>query len=365
MADDSIKLSETCFDSYAPYASEELEAYFKSTKDLHFVGLPNKYSINSMTRMQGNRYLMLAYNGDAFKSDSYCVDIDTLKAERLEMKTDAITTSSCFVQGQYILLVRHYGPLIILKDLEEIGQIEFNIKHEHCKNNQLIRGRHSQQAGHSVYVMDNDARLYRIEWKDIKDGKYRKTMVKSNVKQFYVDILLGLATLNLNNTLSLPSDTVVELKAKVDTQATWTIVTLIAECWIVCGDRDLKSDDYAIMASISRQNKVRSTLKLKLTSNGYKNQYDSREFAGIYSLHQAYVRGRRGIMLAIERDGCCHLISVAYGRMSKLQSIDSIVNVDVVEDERYRIVNCVTTTGARGVFIVSGLFWTRRISLKL
>ena len=175
----------------------------------------------------------------------------------------------------------------------------------------------------------------------------------------------GLASLNIRDTLSLPSDTEVDLKAKVDFNATWTIVTCVAECWIACGDRDLEHDGHAIMASVSNKGNIRSTLKLKLTSNGYNNLNNFRKFAGIYSIHQAYVRGRRGIILAIERDGCCHLISVAYGCLSKLQSIESIVNVDLVEYNGMHIVSSVTATGTKGEFIAGGVGWTKRIILKL
>ena len=189
--------------------------------------------------------------------------------------------------------------------------------------------------------------------------------MKSNVKNFYVDRRLGLATLNLDHTLSLPSLNEVELKAKVDSKAKWTIVIYIAKFWIVSGDLDLCRDGQAIMAIISKKGDVRFKLKLKMTSNGYMREDGIIEFAGVYSLNQVYARGRRGIMLAIERDGCCHLISVAYGRMSKLQSIDSIVNVDVNKYKDHRIVTSVIYTGTKDEFIASGYRWSKRITLKL
>ena len=210
--------------------------------------------------------------------------------------------------------------------------------------------------------MDKYADLYRIDWQDITDGKYCKTLVKSKVKRFYVDKGLGLATVNIDGTLNLAIEAEVDLRVNVDSKAEWTILTCIAKFWIVSGDRDIEG--MAIMVSISKKGDIRSIFKLKLTSNGYKNRQNL-EYAGIYSLHQAYVRGRRGIMLAIERDGCCHLISVAYGRLSKLQSIDSIVNVDVVKDEWYRVVMSVTATGTEGEFIIGGIYWTKRITLRL
>ena len=345
----------TC--SYAHLRSFELKAYFKATIDMHFDGLPNKYSNHSMTRMQGSRYLMHAQNIATLADEAYCVDVDSLTAERLVLDIEDV--SGCFIEGEYMLVVRYDNPMAISRDLKEIGQIESNAKYEHCKNGFTKRGRNAQQADRSIYFLDKHACLCRIEWQNIEVGKYCKTMMKSNVRHFYVDKELGLATLNLDHTLSLPCLIVVDLKAKIDSEAKWNIVTYIATYRIVCGDRDI--DGQAIMASISRHGVVISTLRFKLTSNGYKIDM----FAGIYSLHQAYTRGRRGIMLAIERDGCCHLISVANGRMSKLQSIASIVNVDRNENKSEWIVTSVTATGSEGEFIVGGYGWTKRISLKL
>ena len=368
---------------------KKLKATFKATKDLHLKGLPNRYHTNSMTRMQGNRYLMDATELGVMNScisDGYCVDLDTMTAKSLFGLNARYGINNIFVDGEYVLRVRGDGPINIVRGLKVIGQIEFDVKYEICKNGNEVRGRYAQHVGHSVYVLDRDARLYRIEWQDIKDGKYRKTLVKENVENFYVDKGIGLATLNKNDslnmddtlnidgglnkddtldaghTLTLPSDTVVNLKAKVDSKAAWTIVTCIAKCWIICGEH--YHDGHAILASISNKGDIRSILKHKLTSNGYVNN-DGSKYAGIYSLHNVFTRGRRGIMLAIERDGCCHLISVAYGRLSKLQSIDSIVNVDVVEDERDRIVMSVTATTTEGEFIAGGFGWNRLISLKL
>ena len=360
-ADDRYKLENMLLRSYLHFRYFKLKARFKATKDLHFEGLPKHYSNNSMTRMQGSRYLMHVYNCHTEGLESYCCDVGTLTAERLEVN-NRFGSRSCFVDGQYMLVVRYNNPMTIFRGLIEIGQIKFNAKYEFCKNDHFLYGRYAQHIGHSVYAMENGASLYRIEWQDIKDGKYVKTLVKEDVNSFYVDRRLGLATLNTSNSLTLPNGTVVDLKAKVDSKATWTLVTCIAEYWIACGDRDLDIDSHAILASVDKQGRVRSKLTLKLTSNGYKKR-DGVMFAGIFSLQNVFITGRRGIMLAIERDGCCHLISVTYGRMSKLQSIASI---DVAGSyERNRIVLSVTTTGTKGEFIAGGENWTRRIRLKL
>ena len=350
MINDPFKLERFLISSYAHLRTLKLKAYFKRIEDLHFYGLPYEYESQSLTRIKGSQYLMHVFNFLTRYTESYSVDIDTLKAEKLELGIYDI--NNCYIEGEYMVLVKYNQPMAIFRSLQVIGEIEFDCKHERCKSIQLIRGRSAQQAGHSVYAVDKFACLYRIKWQDIKDGKYCKTLVKTNVKHFYVDGELGLAIVNMDDTLSLASNSKVNLKAKVDSEAKWTIVTSIAKYWIVCGD--LESEGHTIMASISRQGYVRSILNLKLTSNGYINDKDGTEYSGIFTLHQAYIRGRRGIMLAIERDGCCHLMSVAYGRISKLQSIDSIVNVDMIEYESERIVLCVTVTRTKGEFIAGG-----------
>ena len=121
-----------------------------------------------------------------------------------------------------------------------------------------IRGRYELQVGQTVYAVDDDNDLYRIEWRDIKDGYYRRSLVKSNVENFYVDSLLGMATVNVDLSLSLDSGTEVDLRQKVESQAKWTIVTCVAKCWIVSGDLD----GQAIIASITKRSALpQSTTK--------------------------------------------------------------------------------------------------------
>ena len=355
-ADDSsspLRLENTLIRSYAHFRSFKLlNASFKDTKYLNFEGMLDHYINCSMTKMQGSQYLMDANHGRL-----YCVDIDSLKAERLQLDMEMIT--NCFIEGEYMLLVRFNKPMLILRDRQVIGQIEITVKHEICKNGSSIHGRYAQRIGQSVYAVGKGGGLYRIEWQDIKNSKYRKKQVKSNAEGFYVDKRLGFTTLHFDNTLSLASTTIVDLRQKVDPNAKWTIVTCIAKYWVVSGD----FGDQSSIESITNKGDVRSTLKLKLTSNGHVNSYDI-EHGGIFSLHQVYARGRRSIMMAIERDGCCHLISVVNGRMAMLQSIASIVS-DEIQYKHELIVMSVTATGTEGEFMAGGWNWTKKINLKL
>ena len=105
MAKNRFNLDNMLICSYAHLRSLEFKAYFKASKNLHFDGLPNKYSNLSMTRMHGNRYLMHAYNIETRDIDAYCIDSHTLIAERLDHKIEHIDV--CFVDSQYMLMVRY------------------------------------------------------------------------------------------------------------------------------------------------------------------------------------------------------------------------------------------------------------------
>ena len=117
MVNNHYKLEKILISSSAHFRSLKLKAYFKDTKDLYFDGLPTKYINNSMTRMQGNRYLTNAYDLATRKHVSYWVDVGTMKIERLELDSE-FGTSNCYIEGDYMLLVRFGGQIAILRDLK-------------------------------------------------------------------------------------------------------------------------------------------------------------------------------------------------------------------------------------------------------
>ena len=344
---DKSGLEEICIESHVPVKSETPKAYLKDIKNLQFNGMPDDYINCYMARTQDSEYLM---NAGAHLGCSL-VDMKSLTANKAEIgMSNAIGTHiniginnfmNCFINGEYMLVLRDFNGMVILRGLEYIGQIQFDTKNVNCKNLEFIYGRYAQDAGQAVYAVDTYRRLYRIEWQDIKDGKYQKTLVESNVENFYVDRRLGLATVGLDSCLSLASGVEIDLLTKIDSKVEWTNVTCISKYWVVSGDFDLDRDGCAIISSINKQGDIRSTLKLKLTSKGNikrrsEDEEESMEvvivrFAGIYALQKVYVKAMIGIMMAIEREGCCHLISVDFGRLSILQSIDSIVPLDMVE----------------------------------
>ena len=116
MANNPYKLENMLLSSSAHFRSVELKAMFKDTKDLYFKGFPKEYSTNSMTRMQGNRYLLDVRNCGTDMNEPYCVDLNSMTAENLELNAPYCIKSS-FVDGEYMLLVRGGGPMFIFRDL--------------------------------------------------------------------------------------------------------------------------------------------------------------------------------------------------------------------------------------------------------
>ena len=281
-ANQEFGLEEVCFESHAPVKSDiPSKACFKDIKDLEFEGMPDKYTSCYMARMQGSRYLL---NVDA-GSDCYIVDTNTLSAKKAHIGNHIRDLANCFIDAEYMLLVGFSDKMAIFRGLRYIGQIEFQAKAEGCKNDAAIYGRYVQQVGQTVYAVDDDGGLYRIEWKDILKCIDHKELIKRDVENLHVDKILGMAIIDRFGTLYLDNEVEVDLK-KVNTEAKWTIVTCISKCWIVSGDHK----DKTVMANISKKGDIRSTLKLKLTSNGYKN-WDGRKYTGIYALRKVYVTG--------------------------------------------------------------------------
>ena len=377
--DDMFKLLETCIDSYAPVKSD-ISACFQSITKQHITGKKDFYTIYSMARLEGSMFIMNSgAEGDSYGNNgNNILNIKTMTAYRLAARFRKLY--AYFNSGLLSLVLEDVRPFVILGgQSQKIGEIDFRARQEVCKNDQKIRGRYEKQVGQTIYAVDYYRSLYLIEWQDIRDSKYQKILIKIDVENFYVDEQIGLAIINIDGTLSLPDGTRVNLKKNADPKAQWTLLTNIAKYWIVSGDLDNQS----VIASIDKNGKFKSRLKINLTSNGHLDYHDGHKFAGIFTLHQAYARGRRGIMMVIERDGCCHLISVMYGRMAMLQSIDSIVMprsipVEILEDqdeeERFdgismytqqNIVHFVTDTGIEGEFVAGGHSWTKKKRVKL
>ena len=205
-------LEEGCIESHAPVKSEILKACFMDIKDLEFAGMPDGYANCNMARMQGSQYLMNTCDNRFF------VDIDSLTSKKADIGYDISDLVNCFINREYMLVERLFGEIVILRDLQYIGKIEFQAKEVYCKNKAVIYGRYAQQVGKTVYALDDDGSLYRIEWQDIKEGKYQKTLLESDVENIYVDKILGMAIVDTVGILYLDNEVEVDL-TKVNTEA--------------------------------------------------------------------------------------------------------------------------------------------------
>ena len=159
-----------------------------------------------MTRLNGSQYLMIA------DYDSYFVAIDSLTAKLADIADDDLGNfSQCFVEGEYMLLVDFFYGMTILRDLQYIGKIEFRPNYEVPRRDEPIYRRYAQQVGQTVYVVDHNGFLYRIAWQDIKEGKYEKKLIRSDLMNFFVDKILGIAILDIVGTLYLDDEVELDL----------------------------------------------------------------------------------------------------------------------------------------------------------
>lgn len=81
----------------------------------------------------------------------------------------------------------------------------------------------------------------------------------------------------------------------------------------------------------------------------------------------AYNRHDRCVMLAIEREGACHIVSMAnHGGLCLMRSIASVFDSGfVTEPQTERIVMSASCTDREGELIVAGWKFVRKICLKL
>ena len=107
-ANDHVTLENTLISSHGHFRSIKLRSSFKVIDDLRFDGMPDDYVNFSMTRMRGSQYLV-----DVDFYGAYWIDIDTLAADRLEL--DLHNVINCFIDGEYMLVVRYYQPMTIYR----------------------------------------------------------------------------------------------------------------------------------------------------------------------------------------------------------------------------------------------------------
>ena len=144
---------------------------------------------------------------------------------------------------------------------------------------------------------------------------------------------------------------------QVDGDAMWSAVIRSANRWITCGDKN--GDRRSTIASIDDRGLVISSMSIRTTAA------NDRTF--INYLKTAIVTGDRGIILAMERSACCHLISMtASGRLHLIESMPSIRRLDVMyPGDAWKIIESMAESDVEGQYIVAGYMWIKKLTVRL
>ena len=179
------------------------------------------------------------------------------------------------------------------------AELDVIVKKQICKNGWYKANRFIQHRGDDIFYVDDKNKMATLKWSDIEAGKYKAIhVVDNNVKDFSMS-KYGVGVLQIDGKVKMMSQLEFDLKA-VDDKAMWTNLDRVAKHWIVTGSQD----DTAILASVGHCGLFRSSLEIQMTSN----YFDPTDPPEMYSLRTAFVQSGKAFILAIERDGFCHLI---------------------------------------------------------
>ena len=321
-------------------------------------GMPSEYDIRSMTHIDGSRYLMNVHDCDASTSTICNADINTASVTSI-VKHDWAT--NIVARDNIIVMFKcNYNAAVLDSRRMKIPVREIGIK---CRYRYVsgwcIADKWCQQLNDDIYIIDNRDRLQRISWQDIKAGRYtRHSVVDSNVEDFYMHDQ-GNAILKTTGTLVLNAGRhSVEMHDMHDTFSSvkWSTVIKSADRWIVCGDR---KDSSSTIVSLDDRGVVISSVSI-VTRAAWGDAF-------IKYLKTAIVRRHEAIILAIDVNSCCHLISMtASGHLHTLDSTPTLCRCDIkYPDEWYKQITSMTETDTEGQYIVAGYMWIKKLTVRL
>ena len=228
-----------------------------------------------------------------------------------------------------------------------------------------INDRWCQQRGDDLFVVDIYDNLYSIKWSDIEQDIYDEvTLVSHNVEDFYA-AKHGVGVITTDMHLILPGRTPISLAICLGThnqksnevrdshsKSDWSILVHSGGHWIAGGN--LHGNE--MLASFGRGSRPVSILSI---SSSYRTK--------LHNIINCFERRNRSVIMAQEREGCCHLISkCSRGRLTLLQSIASLVD-DTVDypDLNHKIKSTIWCTENEGEMLIAGYMWMKRLCLKL
>jgi hypothetical protein len=338
--------------AWMPVSKPYLKASVKSITDLKIEGIDGNKYIKHMAKIPGNRYISITYESRSYKHTLDIIDDHLMTAKKLMNTSNAFSVT---INLDLILVSRGNNPISVIRGNQVIGALETTIKCLQCKRGFYINDRWIAQFNDDLFVLNNNNNLYSFKWSDIHAGIYsNKSLVAVQIKHF-LPTDQGVAVLTSLDRLTLPGIFDADLD-ECKTFTDWSIVIKAGKHWIVSGDLD----GQAIIASINGSGKVKSTLNILMTSNGY----DTDEYTSMHSLTIARASKYYHVLLATEVEGCMHMILVnRYGVVSILNKIDNILCPQ--DDCKNMVVKSVTETYRKGEFIVSGYNSLKRMRLRL
>ena len=189
-----------------------------------------------------------------------------------------------------------------------------------------------QQTNHSVYIRDEGDGLYHIAWSDIMNGgQIKKNLIATKIENFFASAN-GVAMISKDGKLLLPRGKVVDLELILN-KSKPSILIKLANHWIVSGDLD----GQAIIASFSDTGKLCSRVTIDMTSS------KSRDTAMMYCLQTLAVDRGRAVALAVEREGCCRLLSMTCrGRLYVALTLPCLLDDSNTKDT-YKVILAVSS----------------------
>ena len=300
-----------------------------------------------MAHIRYSRYVMLMYDCDAHTSAIYDADIETL---------DIAKIGEHGIVVNIVVVFKCYAIATVLHNQVDAGQIDVKCKYVHSSRC-LARDRYCQQLDDDIYVVDDDYKLWRVSWHDVKARRYEaKCLIDDDVEDFYMHEH-GNAILKTTGIIALSWGQSTTNMLDVDGDAKWSAVIRSANRWISCGDKN--DDRMSTIASIDDRGVVISSMSIgTIMVNGY---------SFIKYLKTAIVIGNQVIILAMEHSACCHLISMtASGHLHMLESMPSICRPDVkYPSDMCKVIDSMTESDVEGQYIVAGYMWIRKLTLKL
>ena len=340
-----------------PTRRRRVKATISDIADIHIPKFGNKYRIQSMTKISMHKYAICVSDmNDINQNVIYDVDAKSWDARRIGIDTMPAT---CVARDGAFLIASSYHFIKVYFRDGKSGLIQIHAKSKLCKNGWLSSEGVCKQRGDYVYFIDRVRDLKSFKWSDIigdiKGIDPKSCAIAKNVDDFVPADPMP-AILTEQKLLTLPNKKIVDLKA-ISQHAAWAILHRIGKHWIVSGDLD----GQAIIASVNDSAKIKSTISVRLTSNGWPGT------PSMFSIKTAIDRKAASFMLALERDGWSHLLAIdGVGRLTAIESLAAIASDKVdYPDRYYRTVTAVAEGDEPGECYVCGYSWVKKIKVSI